>query len=137
MIDRRYVGITHLARQLDMREIDLRKKSNPDLPNEFPSSHDALNLMLQTGNFPLLHTTAYLLNYSCIAIPCYHGENDMALLDTWSSWSDERSDTVSVIHHALTDGAIDQDEVAEIEVEMFQDFETELALLARLGLMIQ
>jgi len=32
----------------------------------------------------------------------------------------------------LTDGAIDQQELAGIEAEMFQDFETELALLARL-----
>jgi len=130
-------GLPHLAQQLDMREIDLQKKADSDLPNEFPSIHDALKLMLETGNFTLLHTTAYLLNHTCIAIPHYHGENDMGLLDAWSSWSDERSDTVSAIHRALSDDAIDQDEVAGIEVEMFQDFETELALLARLRLMVQ
>jgi len=130
-------GLPHLARKLDMREIDLRKKADPDLPNEFPSIHDTLKLMLVTGNFSLLDTTAYLLNHACIAIPRYNGDNDMALLDAWSSWSDERSDTVSAIHRALTDDGIEQDKVAGIEVEMFEDFETELALLARLRLMIQ
>lgn len=130
-------GLPQLAQRLGMREIDLRKKSAPDHPNEFLSIHDALNLMLETGDFTVLQTTAYLVNHTCIAIPRYQGENDMALLDAWSSWSDERGDTVSAIHKVLIDGVIEPDEIAEIEVEMFRDFETELALLARLALMVQ
>ncbi|VAW78439.1 hypothetical protein MNBD_GAMMA15-1491 [hydrothermal vent metagenome] len=129
-------GLPHLARKLDMRETDLRKKADPDLPNEFPSIHDALKLMQVTENFSLLDTTAHQLNHTCIAIPRYDGDNDMALLDAWSSWSDERSDTISAIHQALNDGEIDQDEIAGVEVNMFRDFETELALLARLRSMI-
>ncbi|HHJ16658.1 MAG TPA: hypothetical protein ENJ80_08180 [Gammaproteobacteria bacterium] len=130
-------GLPRLAQKLGMREVDLHKKSSPDFPGECLSIQDTLKLMLETGNFPVLHAAAHFLKHACIPIPRYEGENDMALLDAWSSWSDERGDTVTVIHQALTDGSIDQKELAEIEVEMYRDFETELALLARLELMVQ
>lgn len=130
-------GLPELALKLGMRERDVYKKSSPEFPDEFPNIFDALRLMLETGDYTILHAMACALGHTCVRIPQYQGENDMELLDAWSSWSDERGDTVSAIHQALRDGVIDQQEVSEIETEVFQDFETELALLAKLKLMIQ
>lgn len=130
-------GLSQLARKMGVREVDLHKKSRLDRPDEYLSLQDTLRLLQETADFMVLHAAAHLLDHACILVPRYQGENDMALLDAWSSWSDERGDTVAAIHQALTDGAIDRQELAGIEAEMFQDFETELALLARLALMVQ
>jgi len=129
-------GLTQLAKKTGMREVDLRKKSSPEHPDEYLSLQDTLKLMIETKNFTILYCISQLLEHSCISIPTYQGEDDMALLDAWSHWSDERGDTVAAIHKALIDGAIDRQESIRIEKEMFQDFETELALLARLASMI-
>ncbi len=130
-------GLSQLARKMGVREVDLHKKSSLEHPDEHLSLQDALRLMHETTDFTVLHAAAHLLNHACVLIPRYHGEDDMALLDAWSSWSDERGDTVTAIHQALIDGSIDPQELAGIEAEMFKDFETELALLARLASMVQ
>lgn len=130
-------GLPQLARKMGVREVDLHKKSSLDQQDEYLSLQDTLGLMQETADFTVLHTTGHLLDHACILIPRYQGEDDMALLDAWSSWSDERGDTVAAIHQSLTDGSIDRQELAVIEAEMFKDFETELALLARLALMVQ
>jgi hypothetical protein len=130
-------GLPDLARKLGMRDFDLHKKTSPEFPGEFLNIHDVLKLMLETGDYTVLHAMANLLDYTCVPIPQYRGSNDMELLDAWSSWSDERGDTVAAIHQALNDGVIDRQEVSAIEKGVFEDFETELALLARLELMIQ
>lgn len=130
-------GLPQLARKMGVREVDLHKKSSLDQPDEYLSLQDTLSLMQETTDFTVLHAAAHLLDHACVLIPRYHGEDDMALLDAWSSWSDERGDTVTAIHQALIDGSIDRQELAGIEAEMFKDFETELALLARLASMVQ
>ncbi len=126
-----------LAASAGMREIELRKKSDPNQPDDILTILEALKLMLTTKNYTILHTLSGMLKHTSIEIPHYEGIDDMELLDAWSSWSDERSDTVSTIHKALVDGTTDRAELGLIEKEMFQDFHTELALLARLRVMIQ
>ena len=130
-------GLSQLAGKMGVREVDLHKKSSPEHPDEHLSLQDALSLMHETADFTVLHVAAHLLDHACVLIPRYHGEDDMALLDAWSSWSDERGDTVAAIHQVLIDGSIDPQELVMIEAEMFKDFETELALLARLASMVQ
>jgi len=130
-------GLSQLARKMGVREVDLHKKSSLELPKEYMGLQDTLSLMRITADFTVLQAVAHLLGHACVLIPRYHGEDDMALLDAWSSWSDERGDTVTAIHQALIDGSIDPQELAGIEAEMFKDFETELALLARLASMVQ
>ena len=130
-------AIPKIATAINMREIDLTKKTSPDSPNDILTVHETLALMLHTDNFSILHALAHQLNHICTIIPKHEGVNDMELLDAWSSWSDERSDTVSLIHHSLKDSTIESDELIQIEKEIYQDFHTELALLARLRLMIE
>ncbi|MBL4712490.1 MAG: hypothetical protein JKX75_08355 [Gammaproteobacteria bacterium] len=128
---------TEIASSINLRESELRKKSDPNNPDDILTVEETLSLMSETKNYSILYALGKELRHTCVAIPLYDGINDMELLDAWSSWSDERGDTVSVIHTSLMDGTIEYDELAHIEEEMFQDFHTELALLARLWLMIQ
>jgi hypothetical protein len=130
-------NLAALAESIGMREVDLRKKSDPARPDGILTLQETLKLMQASENYAILHALAGLLDHTCIPIPRYDGIDDMELLDAWSSWSDERSDTVSSIHDALVDGKMVSRELEQIEREMFQEFHTELALLARLRLMIQ
>lgn len=130
-------GIVELAGKTGMRAIELQKKADASRPDDLLNIHEALRLMLATGHYAILHTLAGLLDHTCVDIPRYTGMNDMELLDAWSSWSDQRGDTVCTIHDALRDSTVECEELTRIEQEMFRDFETELALLARLGLMVQ
>lgn len=129
--------LPELASSIGMRTIDLQKKSDPENTDHILTVQESLKLIQQTDNYTILNALAKELNHTCIAIPLYEGINDMELLDAWSSWSDERGDTVSVIHTTLSDEKIEKSELLKIEKEMFQDFHTELALLARLRFMIK
>ena len=129
--------ISNIARNIKIREIDLLKKTNPDNLNDNLTVQETIRLMQETDDYSILHALAKQLDHTVISIPLYEGINDMELLDAWSSWSDERSTTVSIIHSALLDNVIHHDELIHIEEEMFEDFHTELALLSRLELMLQ
>lgn len=131
------VEFPEIASNISIREIELHKKSDPYNPEDIFTVQETLKLMQKTKNYSILYTIAAQLNNTCIAIPHYNGVDDMELLDAWSNWSDERGDTVSVIHITLMDSTIEHNELMQIEKEMFQDFHTELALLARLKSLIK
>ena len=72
------------------------------------------------------------LGYVCVEIPDYSGVSDMELLNAWADWDAARGETGQAIKKALDDSIISGEEIVRIKKEMFEDFQKELALLARL-----
>ena len=124
--------LPEIASNINVRDVDLQKKSDPTNANDILTVQETLKLMRETKEYTILYSLAEQLNHTCVVIPHYKGIDNMLLLDAWSKWNNERSETVSTIHSALMKKAIKHDKLIKIEKEMFQDFHTELALLARL-----
>lgn len=125
-------GISGLALEISADPGSFSNKCNPKQGGHTPHLLDILNIMTMTGSHEILNQLARQFNYVCVPIEDYKGVSDMELLNAWAAWGAERGETEQAIHHALEDSSITRTEYDKIKNEMFEDFQKELALLARI-----
>lgn len=129
-------GIDGLAKKIGVNPQTFSNKCNPKQESHIPNILDILNIMDQTKNHSIIDQIARQYGYVCMPIADYTGVSDMDLLNAWAAWGAERGETEQAIQKALENGDISKEEFKEIKNEMFEDFQKELALLARLKYLV-
>ena len=125
-------GARALAERMGVRPGTFNNKCDPAMAGHRVNLDEARRMMQITGDHRILFAVARELGYACVQVGDYSQVSDMELLNAWADWDAERGETVQVIRNALHDHAISGDEIERIRKEMYDDFQKELELLARL-----
>lgn len=130
-------GATRLAPLVGKTPRSLDNEVNPDVPTAKLGIEDAVTLQHGANDYRLLEAMAMTLGFAVLRICDHTGISDVELLDAYSEWNAEIGETHSVIRKALSDGRVTRSEVDEIRREMFEDFQRELGVLARLEALVE
>lgn len=125
-------GAKTLALELGLQPGTFSNKCNPNMREHVLNIREAQAMMCHTKNIKILTELARACHHICVPIKDYSGSSDMEILNAWADWDVERSETVTAIRNALSEGKINKRTLDHIHREMFEDFEKELALLERL-----
>lgn len=125
-------GASALAPLVGKTPRSLDNEVNPDATGAKLGIEDAITLMHASQDFRLLEAMAAALGFAVVKIGDFSGLSDVQLLDAYAQWNTEVGQTHDTIRRALESGDVDDAELAEVRREMFEDFQAELGVLARL-----
>lgn len=125
-------GAVALSPKVNIGATVLSNKVNPFCESHHLGLKESIPIQLTAGNYSILRVYAQILGHAVFQVPDMSGMSDANLLTDYANWNAEIGETHDAIRRALTDGQISRRELAAIEAEMYQDFERELGLLARL-----
>ncbi|MEW6647170.1 MAG: phage regulatory CII family protein [Pseudomonadota bacterium] len=125
-------GASALAPLVGKTPRSLDNEVNPDATGAKLGVEDAVTLMHASQDFRLLEAMAAALGFAVVKIGDFSGLSDVQLLDAYAQWNTEVGQTHDTIRRALESGDVDDAELAEVRREMFEDFQAELGVLARL-----
>lgn len=125
-------GARALAERMGLRPGTFNNKCDPAMTGHTVNLSEVRQMMRMTGDHRILLAVARELGYACVRVGDYSNVSDMELLNAWADWDAERGETVQAIRNALHDHAISEGEIERIRKEMYDDFQKELELLARL-----
>ena len=130
-------GASALAPLVSKTPRSLDNEINPDNAGAKLGVDDAITIMHATRDYRLLEAMATALGFAIVGVGDFSGVSDLELLDVYAAWNSDVGETHAAIRRALADHKVTQKEYDEIEREVFEDFQRELGVLARLKALVE
>lgn len=123
-------GAIGLSPMVGMPASTIQNKANPNEENAQFGIKEARRVMLATGDKSMLHTLARDLGEACYELPVMDFPADMDLMQAWMEWQEEHAQTITKMKEILSDNTVTKGELDELKVEVFEDFEKGMKLVA-------
>lgn len=125
-------GCEALAIRLGMSAVILRNKANVNHAHNKPMLDDIDRVMGITGDHRVLHALAQNHGYVCFRMGDDATASDMAVLELVTQVWTTNGEVGAEVNRTLSDGRVDQDEVARVRVAVYRAQQALLEVVARL-----